>query len=828
MNSMLQDIRYAVRILAKAPGFTAIAVLTLALGIGGNTAIFSVINSVLLEPLPFQNPSQLVDLRESESAPGNYPLDGADYLDWQKQNSTFSSMSLYTYPQGFNASGVGAPESAAVRRTQANFFQTLGVQPLIGRTFATGEDQGVHRVVILSYGFWQRHFAAQADALGKTLDLDDEPYTVIGVTPRWLNFPAATDLFVPLDMTSSMVHNRGSHWINGVGRMKPGISITQARADLMTVSERLIKEYRSPDDTSEHSLIFPLKDYLVGGSQEQLLILFGAVALVLLVACANIANLLLARATSRQRELAVRAALGAGRWRLTRQLLTESILLALAGAALGVIGAGWGVSALNAAQTSPIPRINPVELNTTVLIFTVVVSVLAGILFGLAPALRTSQLDLSEELKSSANAVVSATGSGRVLRNSLMVGEIAVSLALLVGAGLLMRSFARIRSANIGVNPYNVLTMNLDLPEARYNTLDKKEQFFRQMLATIGEIPGVKNAAVSTEIPLEGGSNGYVHVPGDTNPAQADQLVEENFVSPDYFKTFGIPLIEGRNFTEEDIERAGETSPKIYALLMSAKDVSKVKVPPALSQVVVINEAMAKTFWPKQDPVGKAYIFGGAPAVVIGVVGNERQWGIRQPAIPGNYFPLTVGLAFPGGTPGVISLKTAVPPANAVGAVRSAVESVDSTLAVYHVRTMEDVIAENMQDTTLETFLLGTFSALALALACVGLYGVMSYLVTQRTHEIGIRMALGAQHRDILCMVISQGAKLVVFGVAIGVGAALGLTQLLSAELFGVKATDPGTYVAVAVLLAMVALAACYVPAYRATKVDPMVALRYE
>ena len=832
MRTLLQDIRYGMRMLAKAPGFTAIAVLTLALGIGANTAIFSVINSVLLEPLPFKNSAQLVDLHETESAPGAFPLDGADYLDWQAQNKAFSSMSLYAYASSMSYSaGAGdLPEAAAAIATQVNFFDTLGVQPLIGRAFAKGEDQGKHQVVMLSYGFWQRHLAGKPDALGKTVQLNGEPYTVIGVMPRWFDFPAETDLWIPEDMTTQLMHNRGSHWASAIGRVKDGVSIEQARADLMAVSARINKEYRQPNDQDIHSLVYPLKERLVGSSRGQLLILLGAVALVLLVACANVANLLLARATSRHREMAMRAALGAGRWRLARQLLTESILLALGGAALGFFGAWWGVSLLQSAQTLPIPRANPIQINVTVLLFTMGVSVLVGILFGLAPALHSSRLDLSEELKSSGNAVVGATGAGRALRNTLIVAEIAVSLALLVGAGLLLRSFAQLRTANIGADPHNVLTMRLNLPPARFKTMEAQRQFVDQLVARASRIPGVAMAAVSTEIPVDGGNNGYVAVPGNTNPKLANQLVENNHITPEYFKTFGIPLIEGRSFTEEDMQRTMELNRQITALYQSAKDPSKVKVPAGLSFPVIINQAMAQAFWPNQDPLGKSYTGAGGDQIqriVVGVAGDERQWGIRQPAIPENYTPVTFQFD-PSGFYGMLSVKTKVAPAGVVNAIRGTVRDLDSTLAVYHIRTMDDIIAEDMQDTTLQSFLLGVFAALALVLAAVGLYGVMSYLVTQRTHEIGIRMALGAQEGDVLKMVIGQGTKLIVIGVAIGIAASLGLTRLMSPMLYGVTAMDPATYVAVALLLAVVALVACYIPARRAMRVDPMVALRYE
>ena len=833
MSTLLQDMRYGVRMLAKAPGFTAVAVITLALGIGANTAIFSVINSALLKPLPFKNPEQLVSLRETESAPGDFPLDGADYLDWQAQNKTFSSMSLFTYgsAMSFSSSGEGVPEPVADVATQSNFFETLGVEPLMGRTFAKGEDtKGKNRVVILSYSFWQRRFAGRMDVLNGQVQLDGESYTVIGIMPQWFNYPPATDVWTPFDMTSQQMHNRGNHWANAIGRVKDGITVESARADLLNVSARLNKEYRQPDDQDIHSLVFPLKDRLIGSSQSELLILLGAVALVLLVACANIANLLLARSTGRQREMAVRAALGAGRWRLARQVLTESLLLSLAGAGLGSLGAVWGVSILQTAKSVPVPRISPIGVDGTVLLFTLGVSVLVGILFGLAPALQFSGLDLSEELKSSANAVVSATGAGRIIRNTLIVAEIAVSLALLVGAGLLIRSFAGLRNAKIGVNPQNVLTLRIGLPDTRYKTLPQMQNFFDELLARVGRIPGVVAAAGATTIPLEGGWNGYITVPGNSNAALNNQLVEVDYITPDYFRAFGIPLLAGRSFTEEDMQHDADVSLKVYKIYASAKDSSKATFPPDLSFVAVINEAMAKTFWPNQDPVGKIYKGwgGNGPATtVIGVVGNVREWGIRGKAVPGRYLPLPEEMVEPGMTASVV-VKTSVRPTSILGEVQRNVAELDNSLALFHVRTMEEVIADNMQDTTLETLLLSTFAGLAMLLAAIGLYGVMSYLVTQRTHEIGIRMALGAQRKDVVKLVIGQGAKLILLGVAIGIAAALALTRLMSTLLFGVHATDPLTYVSVAVLLSAVALLACYVPARRAMRVDPMVALRYE
>ncbi|HEV2489549.1 MAG TPA: ABC transporter permease [Candidatus Acidoferrales bacterium] len=833
MRQLLQDLRYGARMLAKSPGFTAIAVLTLALGIGANTAIFSVINSALLKPLPFKDPQQLVSLRETESAPGNFPLDGADYMDWQAQNKTFSSMSLFTYgsAMSFSSSGEGVPEPVAGVATQANFFETLGVDPHAGRAFAKGEDaKGKNHVVILSYPFWQRRFAGRMDVLGGQVQLDGESYTVIGVMPQGFNYPPATDIWTPFDMTSPQMQNRGNHWANAIGRVKNGMTVEQARADLLAVSARINKEYRAANDQDIHSLVFPLKDRLIGDSQPELLILLGAVALVLLIACANIANLLLARSTGRQREMAVRAALGAGRWRLARQVLTESLVLSLAGAGVGLLGAIWGVSVLQTAKSVPIPRTTPISLDSTVLLFTLGLSVLVGILFGLAPALQFSGLDLSEELKSSANAVVSVTGAGRAVRNTLIVAEIAVSLALLVGAGLLIRSFVELRNAKLGVDARNVLTLRLNLPQNRYKTLARMKDFFDQLLARIQRIPGAASAAGSTTIPLEGGWNGYITVPGNSDAALNNKLVEVDYITPDYFRVFGIPLLEGRAFTQEDLQHDAEVSLKVYKTYASAKDSSKVTFPPDLSFVAVINESMAETFWPNQDPIGKTYYgFGGnGPATtVIGVVGDVKEWGIRGKAVPERYLPLTEEMVEPGMTASVV-VKTTVAPPSILSAVQKNVADLDSTLALFHARTMEEVIADNMQDTTLLTFLLGSFATLAMLLSAIGIYGVMSYLVTQRTHEIGIRMALGAQQADVIKLVIGQGAKLVLIGVAIGIAAALALTRLMSALLFGVTATDPLTYVSVAVLLSLVALAACYIPARRAMRVDPMVALRYE
>lgn len=832
LDTLVQDTRFSLRMLRKSPGFTLTAILTLALGIGANTAIFSVINSVLLKPLPFKDPAKLVSLRETESAPGDFPLDGADYLDWQAQNKTFASMSLYSYgfARSFTAGSAAMPESAAVIATQANFFDTVGVQPLAGRLFVGGEDAaGKNHVVVLSYGFWKRHFAGQPNAVGEIVQLNGEPYTLIGVMPQWFNFPASTDMWIPLDMADPLMHNRGSHWANAIGRMKDGVTIEQGRADLLSVSQRINEQFRRPDDRDIHALVFPLKERLVGDSRPQLLVLLGAVAMVLLVACANIANLLLVRSTGRQREMAVRAALGAGRRRLAYQLLTESIMLSLVGAAVGFLAASWGVSLLRSAESVPIPQVSPVQADVTVLLFTIAISIVVGILFGLAPILQFSGLNVSDELKSSATAVIGASGSGKTLRSILVVSEIAISLALLVAAGLLLRTFVRIRSADIGVQAANVLTMRLNLPKTKYKTLPEQQHFFDELIARTGRIPGVIAASASTETALTGGSNGYVSVPGNTNRALANQLVGMNYVTQDYFRVFGIRLLAGRTFTADDIQRAADSTLKVGALYKAAKDPATVKVPPDLIFGAVINQAMAKTFWPNQDPLGKTYTSaGGGPFyMVVGVVSDEKQENIRQQPMPENYFPLVQALDDSGAS-AIIAFKTGVPPATILNAVRGNVRDLDTSLALFHVRTMEEIIAESMQDTALQTVLLSVFAASALMLAAVGLYGVMSYLVKQRTHEIGIRMALGAGRGDLLKLVLGCAAKLVFSGLAIGIVGALILSRVISTMLFGVSATDPATFFGVAILLTVVTLAACYVPARRAMRADPLVALRYE
>ncbi len=825
INELMQDLRYGLRQLRRNPGFTFVVILTLALGIGANTAIFSLVNAVLLEPLPFHDPSRLVELFETEQAPGNFPLTGPDYLDWQAQNHAFAATSLYSWPRQENLTVNGGAEPIKVVVTQANFFSTLGVQPLLGRTFAKGEDAaGQNHVAVLSYGIWKQQFGGRRDVVGKNIELNEQSYTVIGVMPRWFTFSFGAESWTPIDMSPKKLGGRGSHQWRAIARLKPGVSAAQARADLTAIEENLGKLYPN-NDAGVKAVVIPVHEALTQGSRSELWILLAAVALVLLIACANVAGLMLARSTNRTHEVALRSALGASRWRLIRQLLTESMLLALAGGAAGLVAAWWVVRYVQSAQSLPIPRVRPIAIDFRVLFFALVVSILVGILFGLAPALQVSGRHLVDGLKAASQNVLSSSGRRGAVRDGLVVAEIALSLALLVGAGLLLRTFAQMRDANIGVERRGLLTLGISLPAAQYPEATQRRTFLDNLLTRVRNTPGVTFAAVSSQIPLEGGNNGYIAVPGNKNPSFDKQLVEWNFVSWDYFRTYGTPFLRGHDFTREDIEQATQSGSRLWALYTAAHGDLKT-IPPNLTLPAVINHTMARTFWPQENPIGKVFEGGAGREEVIGVVGDVKERGITKKTLPEAYFPFTAGLEFEGVNH--LAIRTSLEPLSLLAAIRRDVNSLDSGVAVYDPRTMEQVIGDSMRQTALQTFLLGLFAALALFLAATGIYGVMAYLVTRRTREFGVRMALGAERGNILRMVIGSGIKLALIGVAIGIAGALALTRFLASLLYGVKPADPLTFIAVSFVLIAVALLACYVPARRAAKVDPMVALRNE
>jgi putative ABC transport system permease protein len=819
LTSLWQDLRYGLRQLRRNPGFTAVAVLTLALGIGANTAIFSVIDSVLLRPLAFPHPDQLVVLGNGEG----YPLTGPDFLDWQGENQTFSSMALHTFDQSYNLTGGGQPSYVSGVATEGNFFSTLGVTPLLGRTWVKGEDkEGANQEVVLSYGLWQSQFAADRGLVGRRIQLNEQAYTVVGVMPRSFNFPPETELWVPMDMSQKALGPRGEHQYLAVGRMKPGVTLRQAQADLSLVAKRLEKLY--PDtNTKVGAWVYGLHDRLTGGTERELWFMLCSVALVLLIACVNVANLLLARSAARQKEMAVRGALGASRGRLLRQSLSESVVLALLGGGAGLLF-GWAGIHLLPLVKAVVPRGSPpIGINNFVLAFTFLVALATGILFGLAPAWIYSRPAVLDELKGGAGAAVSAGRRRRFVGNGLVAAEIALSLTLLVAAGLLLKSFVRLRSIDFGVRRSGILTAELNLPDAKYGSPTKILAFSRALLLRVRGLPGVLSAATTDHLPLNGGTNGTITLygkPTNTDDSDSSQWVEMHGITPGYFETMGIPLIAGRKLTEEDTDRALALDTALSQHWTPSETQNAI-------YPVDIDRAMARMFWPDQNPIGQRFSYGGANGPwleVVGVVGDTRQWGLRTPPRPEEYQPFDGRLW--GGT--ILVLHTALPPHSLVAEVRQQVRALDPDLPLFGVRTVEQLVAQQTAGTRTESLLVGLFAGLAVLLAAVGIYGVMAYLVAQRTPEIGIRMALGARRSDVLRLVGGRGLKLTLIGVAIGNACALGLTRFLASLLYEVKPTDRLTFIAVSLILTIVALLASYIPSRRATKIDPMVALRYE
>ena len=822
MQTLWQDMRYGARMLLKQPGFTLIALLTLSLGVGANTAIFSVINAVLLRPLPYPESERLALYNERSPQMDGMSISWPNYTDWRAQQRVFEEMAVFNRGD-YNLTGAGEPERIQAGQVTASLFTTLRAHASLGRVFTADEDKpGGPPVVVLSYGLWQRRFAGDPQIVGKTLNFNDRTYTVIGVMPQGFRFPSRVEMWVPVGQLSDQPSwkQRGNHpGLYGVARLKPGATIEQARADMDNIAAGLEKLY--PGSNQDNRVrIMPLIENYVRDVRRALWVLFGAVGFVLLIACANIANLLLARATTRSKELAVRAALGAGRWRIVRQLLTESLLLAVMGGALGLLLATWGVDLILKTSPDAIPRAQEIGMDNRVFIFTMAVSVLTGLVFGLIPAWQASKVDAYETLKEAGRG---NSGRRQWLRSSLVVTEVAAALVLLVGAGLLIRSFYRLHQVNPGFSYERLWSANIMLPEKKYST-EQRIEFWRRLTERLRAVPGVEAAAVSSGLPL--GNNGWqtsFTIEGRPAPPPGQTpLMEACLVSSDYFRAMGIPLRAGRYFTEQDTHRPptgplpsdlGEEGRYYFGL-----------------NAIVIDEEFARRHWPNEDAVGKRVRLGGgdpnAPlATVIGVVGRVKMESLSGGSnyVQGYFHSLQLPSR---GMTAVI--KSSVEPAGLTAAVRSQVAALDSSQPIYNIRTMEQIRDESVAAQKLNLTLLILFASVALVLALVGIYGVMSYAVTQRTHEIGIRVALGARGPDVLRLVVGQGMSLAGAGVVIGLAMAYGLTRLMSALLFSVKPTDLLTFTAVTVLLAVVALVACWIPARRAAKVDPMVALRCE
>ncbi|MCA1817261.1 MAG: ABC transporter permease [Acidobacteria bacterium] len=826
MTTLWQDIKYGVRMLLKSPGFAVVTVLALALGIGANTAIFSVVNGVLLKPLPFRTADRLTFLGEwSEQVP-NMSVSYPNYQDWRAQNQSFEELAAFR-SNGYVLTGAGEPERLVAREVSQNFFTALGVQPALGRNFTAQEDApGGARTVLLTYGVWQRRFGANPSVVGQQLTLNNEGYTVIGVLPQSFEWLSPVDIYVPIGLGADKMKQRDSHpGIYLVGLLKPGVTIEQAGADMKAVTGRLSQAYPQSNTGTSYTMT-SLQETATQNIRLQLFVLMAAVAFVLLIACANVANLLLARAASRSREIAIRTALGAGRVRIMRQLLTESLLLSLVGGGLGLLLATWGVDLLMGTLSTNLPNnlVGNVRLDSRVLLFTLAASLLTGLLFGLAPAIQISKTNLNESLKEGGRSG-SEGGARHRVRSFLVVAEITISLVLLVGAGLLVKSFINLRQADIGFDPARVLTMRVALPEARYKENARIESFYRDLLQRVRALPGVESAALTVGLPMNGGIESGVTVEGHEVTNVKDVTVAVNLaVSPDYFRVMGIPVVEGRALTDADREGA--------------------------PRVAVIDEDMARKFFAGQSPVGKRIRLGGvgapngqAPAPwmeIVGVVKHVRHYGAQETArveLYRPYFQLPIPVDSPLAQGQPVSFNRGMTlavrsassnPESLTETVRQAVRAIDPDLPISAVQTMDSIVDATISPQKFSTWMLGLFAASALLLAALGIYGVMAYSVTQRTHEIGIRMALGAERRDVLRLVVGQGMKLAVVGVAVGLVGAYAATRAMSSLLFGVNATDPVTYGGVALLLTSVALLACLLPARRATKVDPMIALRYE
>ncbi len=801
MQSLVQDIRYAWRLLAKSPGFAAVAILTLALGIGANTAIFGVLNSVLLRPLPFPSPEQLVRLWES------HPEDGiqdwvapANFVDWRAQSKGFVDMAAFASGSAALA-GRDEPEQVSVAHVSVSLLRLLGVRPLRGRVFLEEEGQPGHDLVVLiSEGLWKRRFGADQNLLGETVSLDGENYRVVGILPQGFEFPERVEIWIPLALTPNQTTNRSAHFLDVVARLKPEVTWEQAQAEMSTIAHQLQQQY--PETNARWSVkVVTFHEHLVGKVKPALRILLGAVGFVLLIACANVANLLLARAVERQKEIAIRTALGAGPGRIIRQLLTESLLLALTAGVVGSLMAVWGLDLLLSVDPASLPRLQEMRMDARVLGFTMIVSLASTLIFGLVPALRSCKPDLNEGLKEGGRTgTVSSRWKG--IPSLFVVAQVSLSLVLMVGTGLLIKSFLRLSAVDPGFASRNLLTFGIDLPASRYQESPQVVSFYQRFFDRLETIPGIQSAGGVTMLPL-GEDNrvfSFRHEAQAVLPPAQRSSANFRIATTHYFRTMGIRLLRGRVFSDEDKEGA----------------------PP----VLIINDAMARRFWPTVDPVGKRIIVRNEQVAreIVGVVGDVKHFGLDIEAGPEMYVP---HLQWPARSM-MLVVRTSEDPASLAPAIRIATLEVDKQQPLYAVRTGEELITRNLARRRFTMLLFGMFGAVALLLAAAGTYSVIAHTVAQRTHEIGIRMALGARCTDVLKLVLGRGLRLIALGSAIGLLGAVVATRALRSLLFEVRPTDPWTFAGVAIVLLLVALAACYVPARRATRVDPIVALRYE
>jgi putative ABC transport system permease protein len=800
---MLNDLRYALRQLIKAPSFTFVAIITLALGIGACTAIFSVVNVVLLRPLDNPDPDRIVIIRETQLPQfPEFSVSPPNYLDWEKQTKSYEHLAAYS-GGSLNMTGDGEPQRLVAIKATAHYFEVMGIKPVLGRMLLPEEDApGKNHVVVLSHGFWQRVFGGARDVVGRTIQLNGEPYNVVGVAPAGFGVSSKLDVWTPMAFKPDETANdaRGGHYINVVGRLKPGVSVAQARAELTVIADQLAKQYPDPQK-GWGIFMMPMQDYLVRDVKPILYTLLGAVGCVLLIACANLANLLLARATARSREISIRAALGAGRGRLIRQLLTESVVLSVCGGIAGVILARWGLDALLTLAPASLPRITEIHLDSGVLLFSLALSVVTGLIFGIAPALLAARSDVNEALKQGTRGSTEGGARGR-LRSALVVIEVTFALMLLGGAGLLARSFMQLAHVDPGFIPENATLLRLSLPQKKYAKPEQQTAFADALLDRARNLPGVQSVGLTHSMPLVSDYVLGFNIEGRPPIAPSD-LPSTNYysVTPDYFRAMGIRLVRGRVFTPQDDAKA--------------------------PRVAIINETMARQFFPNEDPIGKRINITNGPDTwreIVGIVGDIKQYGVDKATSAQSYEPFA---QVPFGTLNVV-FRTKGSPAALLGALRPAVYGVDKDQPIGTIRPLEEIMADSIARQRFAMLLLTVFSGVALVIAAVGIYGVMAYNVVQRTSEFGIRMALGAQQGDVLKLVLTQGGKLVGLGLVIGLLATLAASRAMGSMLFNTSAYDPLTLASITLLLGTVALVACFFPANRATKVNPIEALRTE